>query len=137
MRIPFEGGCMCGEVRYQCSSAPETTYYCHCEDCRRGSGSAFHVGIGVSKDAVKLLKGEPKSFRKVGDAGRGITRAFCPNCGSPLFTYPDVRPHMVMIKAGSVDEPEMFEPDEEIWTDSKVSWAQISQSVRSYPKGRI
>jgi hypothetical protein len=42
-----------------------------------------------------------------------------------------------LVKAGSVDEPEMFEPDEEIWTDSKVSWAQISPSVRSYPKGRI
>jgi hypothetical protein len=136
MQTPFEGGCMCGEVRYRCEAEPGMTYYCHCEDCRRGSGSAFHVGLGVSKDAVTVLKGEPKSFRKEADSGRGITRVFCPTCGSPLFTYPDVWPDIVMIKAGSVDEPELFEPNIEIYTDSKVSWAQISPTVESYPKGR-
>ena len=136
MTTLFDGGCMCGAIRYRCDAAPQTTYYCHCEDCRRGSGSAFHVGIGVPKDAVKLLQGTPKSFRKVADSGNGITREFCSTCGTPLFTFPDVLPDIVMIKAGSVDEPDKFEPNIEIWTDSKVAWAQIRPEIQSYPRGR-
>ena len=137
MAAEFAGGCMCGEIRYSCKAEPKTVYYCHCEDCRRGSGSAFHVGVGVLKEALTILQGSPKSFRKTADSGNGITRQFCPNCGSPLFTFPDVLPHIVMIKAGSLDEPERFRPDTEIFTDNKVSWAEIGSDIQSYSKGRI
>lgn len=137
MLAPFDGGCMCGDVRYRCRSDPKMVYYCYCEDCRRGSGSAFHVGIGVPRDSVSILQGEPKSWRKVADSGNGIRRVFCSNCGSPLFIYPDMRPEIVMIKAGSLDEPSDLEPTTEIWTQSKVPWAAVKPGIRSLEKGGL
>lgn len=135
MEAPFDGGCMCGDVRYRCATAPKMVYYCHCKDCRRGSGSAFHVGVGVYKDAVTVTKGSPSSFRKVSDNGNGITRVFCPRCGSPLFTYLDTAPDIVMVKAGSIDEPGELQPTMEIYTDSKVPWARIAPQTDSYANG--
>ena len=41
----FSGGCACGGVRYDCSSAPAAMVNCHCRDCQRAGGGADYVGI--------------------------------------------------------------------------------------------
>ena len=35
----YEGGCHCGAVRYTCNKEPELTFYCHCKDCQKTTGS--------------------------------------------------------------------------------------------------
>jgi hypothetical protein len=34
----FAGGCLCGSIRYE-GSEPQGGGYCHCDDCRRSSGT--------------------------------------------------------------------------------------------------
>ncbi|MHC4152933.1 MAG: GFA family protein, partial [Planctomycetota bacterium] len=69
------------------------------------------------------------------DSGRKITRQFCPECGSPLFTRAEVCPDLVFIKAGSLDEPELIEPSYQTWTEREVPWAHINPALPAYPKG--
>ncbi|MEE8456169.1 MAG: GFA family protein, partial [Limibaculum sp.] len=34
----FEGGCLCGAVRYRATARPLRCVICHCADCRKHSG---------------------------------------------------------------------------------------------------
>jgi hypothetical protein len=84
MAAPFRGGCMCGAVRYECSTEPLVTANCHCRDCQQSSGSPFASVLLVPQAAVKIT-GEVKWFDVKADSGNMFSRRFCPNCGSPLF----------------------------------------------------
>ncbi|MER8435290.1 GFA family protein [Mesorhizobium sp. M1312] len=44
--VERDGGCQCGAVRFKVSGAPLCVGICHCQDCRRASGS-FFMPFGV------------------------------------------------------------------------------------------
>ena len=134
MKVPFTGGCLCGEIRYVVTVAPELEYYCHCTDCRKASGTAYHPGIYVSNEGFRLTKGTPKTYTVKADSGRDLPRAFCGTCGSGVYVISHRRP-MTSIKAGTLDDPSQFKPTTEIWTSSKVSWASLPDQLDSYPRG--
>jgi hypothetical protein len=109
--------------------------YCHCPDCRKTAGGAFGVSVAVDASALKMLAGETRGYTKTADSGNQITREFCPQCGSPLFTKVDAYPHIAWIKAGTLDEPELVRPTRQIWTQHAVTWAHIDDDLLSFPKG--
>ncbi len=39
------GGCLCGYVRYEYDGEIGSANYCHCQDCRKTTGSAFNIGL--------------------------------------------------------------------------------------------
>ncbi|MHC4105445.1 MAG: GFA family protein [Planctomycetota bacterium] len=128
------GGCLCKEVRYQYQGELKEAAYCHCPDCRRTTGSAFCVGVGVEAKNLEIISGIVKAYTKTADSGNKITREFCPKCGSPLFTKVDAFPHTVWIKAGSLDEPELIKPTHQTWTGKAVKWAYIDDDLPSFPQ---
>jgi hypothetical protein len=130
------GGCLCGAVRYEFHGEVGTAGYCHCKDCRRTSGSAFGVSVRVPASGFRIVAGQPKGFTKLGDSGRSVTRYFCPDCGSPLYTVPPLHPDLIFIKAGSLDDPSVVKPDREAWTRSRVDWAAIAPDLASYETNR-
>ncbi|GLQ56839.1 GFA family protein [Devosia nitrariae] len=130
------GGCLCGGVRYRYEGEVRDANYCHCEDCRRISGSAFGVSVPVDAAGFEIVRGEPKGYTKSGDSGRAVTRFFCPECGSPLFTVPPLHPEVRFLKAGSLDDPSAVRPARQSWTRSRVSWASIDPELPSFEKGR-
>jgi hypothetical protein len=136
MRTPFTGGCLCGAIRYRCTAEPERVYYCHCADCRRGNGSAFHVGLVVTQESFEITQGAPKSWSKTADSGRTITRQFCADCGTPMVIRVEATPATVYVKAGSLDDPSEVEPSMEIWTDSRVPWAEPGPGIERFKRGR-
>lgn len=130
------GGCLCGGVRYEYSGEVGAAGYCHCSDCRHVSGSAFGVSVRAAAAQFRITVGVPKAFTKAGDSGRPVTRYFCPDCGSPLYTVPPLHPDVVFIKAGSLDDPGLVTPDREAWTVSRVDWARIGPGIQSFERGR-
>ena len=136
MQVTVTGGCLCGAVRYEYSGEVGAAGYCHCEDCRRTSGSAFGVSVRVAASGFRFTKGEPRSFTKAGESGRLVTRCFCGDCGSPLCTLPPLHPDVVFIKAGSLDDPKVVVPNRQAWTRSRVSWAEISSDIPAYDTNR-
>jgi hypothetical protein len=131
-----EGGCLCGAVRYLYSGAVGHANYCHCSDCRRRTGGPFNVSVGLGADGFRIVHGRAASFTKRGDRGDEVTRHFCGDCGSPLFTTSDRHPAQVYVTAGSLDDPALVHPENELWTRSSVPWARISPGLRSFPAGR-
>src|SRR5262249_43919479 len=110
--------------------------YCHCEDCRRCTGSAFNIGVRVEARQFRVAKGSPRAFTKTGESGNSLTRHFCPECGSPLYTTSPVHPDILYLKAGCIDEPSIVHPIHQIWMNSKVAWATIGSDLPGFPKGR-
>jgi len=77
------GGCCCGGIRYEYEGEVGTAGYCHCEDCRRISGSAFGVSVRVAAKGFRVVRGEMKAFTKAGESGRPPRAISAPTAARP------------------------------------------------------
>ena len=129
------GCCLCGGVAFEYNGVVGPANYCHCEDCRRCTGSSFNIGVRLVRSEFRITSGTPRGFTKRGDSSQELTRHFCPNCGSPLFTSAPKHPDLVYVKAGVLDDPSLVQPTHENWVASAVAWRNISPDLRSFHKG--
>ncbi len=53
MMSTFQGGCVCGAVRYECSGEPIATFNCHCRDCQHLSGGAYAPVLYFAANAFR------------------------------------------------------------------------------------
>jgi len=125
----ISGGCLCGATRFQYTGDPGDAAYCHCEDCRRVTGSAFNVSIAFAAADFEFVDGAPKTFTKRADSGNELTRHFCGDCGSPLYTSSPRHPDAVYVKAGVLDDPTLIKPASQSWLGSAVPWAHIDPDL--------
>ncbi|WMS41094.1 GFA family protein [Acuticoccus sp. MNP-M23] len=123
------GHCLCGNVRFSVPTPLEPATYCHCEDCRRCTGSAFNISVRVPRDDLTLTGTPPRSYAVTSDGGTTITRYFCGDCGSPVFTGSDLRPERFYVKAGLFDDPAGIVATSQSWTRSAVPWALIAPDL--------
>ena len=57
-KMTFKGSCLCGSVKYELSGEPTRFYHCHCERCRRATGTGHASNIMVKVDNFTWLTGE-------------------------------------------------------------------------------
>jgi hypothetical protein len=129
------GHCLCGAVTFEYSGAVGPANYCHCEDCRRCTGGPFNIGVRLERSGFRITSGRPRGFTKRGESGRELTRHFCPDCGSPLFTSAPKHPDFVYVKAGVLDDPSIVKPTHQSWLPSAVPWCRIAPDLKSFQKG--
>src|SRR5260370_3862109 len=73
----FEGGCLCGAVRFVAIGQPKGVYWCHCQSCRKHSGAPASVFVAFEHTRYTITKGEITKF----DSSPGrTTRGFCARC---------------------------------------------------------
>jgi len=123
-------------VLYQYSGPVGPANYCHCEDCRRCTGSAFNIGVRLEAEGFRVASGTTSGFTKRADSGSELTRHFCPQCGSPIFTSSPKHPEYVYVKGGTLDDPTVVKPTHQNWVASAVSWSEIDRDIESFTKGR-
>src|SRR5258708_21489904 len=116
------GGCLCGSVRFECEDLGSAGY-CHCEDCRRCTGSAFNVSVRCPTSTFRIVSGNLGDFTKSGTSGYELTRHFCRNCGSPIYTSSPRDPAVIFIKAGVLDDPSVAKPTLQAWSTSQVEYS--------------
>ncbi len=129
----FKGGCLCGAVRYECSAEPVWSGNCHCRDCQRISGGGYVSTFFVPENSVTIT-GEVKYFDKNGDSGHRVRRGFCPTCGSQVFGKPEMVPGVLGIRAGSLDNPELYHPTIDIYTASAQPWDFMNPDLPKFPQ---
>ncbi|RVT81959.1 GFA family protein [Rhodobacteraceae bacterium CCMM004] len=78
-RDVIDGRCLCGAVTVRLTHAPAELSACHCDMCRRWSGSV-QMGLAMPVDAVQIA-GSVKSYR----SSSFSERAWCEVCGSALW----------------------------------------------------
>jgi len=130
MRLPLEGGCVCGAIRYAISREPFEVYACHCTDCQRITSSAFSIGAVVSNDAFSRTGKEARSVPGgVTAGGRVKARWVCPDCGTWLFGSPRPRVGQTgtirVVRGGTLDDTSWLRPTAHYWTRSRQPWVVL------------
>lgn len=133
MSIPFTGGCACRAIRYECTAAPIISLNCHCRDCQRASGSAFCPVLYVPRTAL-TLSGQSRYYEVRAESGNRVSRGFCPHCGSPVFIQAELVPELQGLRAASLDDPSLFQPQMHVWTDRAQPWDHMNLALRKFEK---
>lgn len=129
--MKIDGGCHCGYITYEGEADPETATICHCADCQTLSGSAFRTAVPVKSDVFRIVTGEPAIYVKTAESGNKRQQAFCPRCGSPIFSAPPGDgPKNYMIRLGTVRQRDRFAPKVQIWMRSRQRWLDHLSSTR-------
>jgi len=130
---PLTGGCLCGAVRYTISTPVTTLRACHCLNCQKHTGSAGSVNAIVPNDAFRIVKGEPKRYDdSATQSGRTLSRHFCGNCGSPIYSRRNPDAGFVVVRAGSLDDSSGMKITGNIWTSTARPWAHIDPSTECH-----
>ena len=113
---PYEGGCLCGAVRYRLSARPLAVNACHCNDCKRLSGATNILMLIAPRDAFAHT-GEVARYRKQADSGRESDRCRCARCGTRLWHEPLSSAALLFVAAGTLDDPSWVVPASHIWIE--------------------
>ena len=127
------GGCLCGAVRFRAAEGPIATRICWCRDCQKFGAGGPAVSAAF-KTAAVTIAGELRDYPSTADSGNKMHRRFCPVCGSHLFSEAEVRPHLIFIRVGALDDPAIAKPGATIWTDSAPSWASIDPNLPKFKR---
>lgn len=128
--MAIEGGCLCGQIRYCC--AEETGGgHCHCTDCRKTSGTGHGSHMIVPESAFSVT-GKPKFFDKPADSGNMVSRGFCPECGSAIYSTNSGMPGLVFVRASSLDDTETFKPQMVVYADRAASWDTMDPALPAF-----
>lgn len=125
------GKCACGKVTYSISAEPLRMGQCHCEDCRRSSGTG-HISNAFFDESAVAIEGETASFSAGADSGAMLTRFFCPNCGSRLFGKNSSKPGAISVTAGTLDNSDWFKPSFIVFNKARPVWDFMDESVPSF-----
>jgi hypothetical protein len=129
--MKIDGACHCGFITIEGDADPEKTQICHCTDCQTGTGSAFRVSIPVPGTSFKM-NGQPALYVKTtADSGRPRVQAFCPKCGSPIYsTTPGegVQPSYT-VRVGILRQREQLMPRRQNWFRSARAWVTALDAV--------
>lgn len=137
----LSGSCLCGASTFAIANTPIRMVVCHCNNCKKWSGSAFATNIHFPRSALTL--GESSKIRVYSDgdtkSSRTIQRHFCSACGCPLYIIGPHKPDIVNIASGILNGPvETSEdivpqdnedkrlaglrPSLEVYTEAKCPW---------------
>ena len=126
----IEGGCFCGAIRYRATAEPTARTLCHCESCRRAAGAPTVAWVIFPAAAFAIVAGTLREHR----SSEHVTRSFCGDCGTPLVYRSDRRPDVVDVPTATLDEPDAFAPEREIWTGEKLAWETLNDALPQFPR---
>lgn len=125
----YSGHCLCGDLQYTVSRRPIWVGHCHCESCRRNTGSVMATFVGVAADAFNVAHGALASF----ESSPGVRRSFCSRCGTPLAYESDRFPGEVHLFLGTLDDPNQFRPEFHVHCAERIPWFEVRDSLPRHP----
>ncbi|HEY8614990.1 GFA family protein [Phenylobacterium sp.] len=131
-KLPMEGGCRCGRVRFRIAAEPMITSACHCTGCQRMTASAYSLSVMVPASGFEVVQGETV----IGGLREPPAHHFCAFCMSWMFTRPPMAEWVVNVRATMLDDPSWFSPWMETYTCEKLPWADVpaARSFERFPE---
>jgi hypothetical protein len=131
MTKKLTGKCLCGEVTYTANGSPVVVAQCHCEECRRLSGTGHAVGAMFVAEAVQV-DGTLSEFSYESDNGSMVTKAFCANCGSPIYGKNTRLPGHLTLSLGTMDDARNLDVEVVLFERDRQHWDQLGEDVVSF-----
>lgn len=123
----YKGSCLCGSVQYEINGDIGDGYYCHCQRCRKASGTAFASNALIRFTDFKLIQGHAH-FKTYHNEETGVERYFCSHCGSPILSK-RLTTEGTAIRLGSLDTDLLKGPKAHIFVASKATWHEIRDEL--------
>ncbi len=130
-----QGGCLCGQVRYEISGDPLAVIICHCINCQKQSGSTFSFNLIGQSDQISL-QGNVSTYEDKNDSGDPVNRNFCGNCGSPIYSEILTQGNLIALKIGTLDDTRDLEPQSQVWCISKQNWLSLNPDLPAAMRNR-
>jgi hypothetical protein len=129
MPTEITGRCYCSAIEIRAAAAPVSVAYCHCSDCRRVTGAPVAAFAAFESTDVTFSPDEGRTV----SITPGVTRSFCPACGSPLAGRYDYLPSSIYIAIGLLDQADSFPPELHAHHGSKLAWLDIEDDLDCHP----
>ena len=124
----FVGSCLCGAVTYRVRAPFKQFVHCHCQRCRKATGTGHATNLYAEPENFEWLTGEEFTARYDLPSAKSFATTFCRTCGSPL-------PHhtrsgrTIVVPAGSLDNGPGILPQVRIFWDSRAPWSGSADGV--------
>ncbi len=126
--MTITGRCLCGAIQWSSSAPPLVTRVCWCRECQYIGAGSGTVNACFRTETFEV-SGELRDYPSLADSGNRLHRRFCPECGTPLFSEAEARPHLVFVRVGTFDDPNLASPAMSIWTSAAPRWACIDAAL--------
>ena len=116
----MKGHCLCGAVSFEAKPHAAETIVCHCEMCRRWSGSVL-MAVSVLPEDIQF---EGTDQIRTFPSSEWAERAWCDRCGSTLYYRLRIDghgPRSYELALGLFDDPDALPVAKEIFIDRKPS----------------
>ena len=126
----YQGGCLCGRVRWEATAEPANVRVCHCRLCQQATGGPFFARAIFAAEAFSWT-GETTSW----PTSPRILRRACTRCGTPLFACPNDPPARIGVSVATCDDRHALKPDVHIWISEKVGWLSLDDGLPQHSEG--
>ena len=108
---------------FEVAEPPTTLMWCHCESCKKLSGSVGTVNGRVPSKTIRVLEGEEllQTFRPA----EGSAKTFCRMCGSNLFGGGWPESETASVRATAIDHAFEARPSAHIFVRSLAAWETL------------
>jgi len=130
----FSGRCLCGAIQFKVAAKPLREVNCHCDDCRRATGSPYGALAFVPEEALTVNGETPGSYSHSSDRGSEMEKLFCTKCGSQLFTRNNARVGMMGVRIGVIDDASWFKPTVNVYRSRALPSTPIDGEINSFEK---
>lgn len=120
MNKEFIGSCLCGNVEFKISGNFESFFLCHCQRCRKDTGSAHGANLFSQSAEIKWIKGVEKITTFCVPDTRH-KRSFCSQCGSSLPSL-QMNGELLVAPAGCLDTPIDIKPNAHVFYADRAEW---------------
>jgi hypothetical protein len=114
--------CACGSLRIELVGNPRAVYLCHCDTCKRTTGSVFAYRARYSASAIAHVSDGQRSWRRQGESGSWVDQVFCGSCGSTLFLRGERLGSDIVVSAGAFAETDLPAPQAAYYQDREMLW---------------
>lgn len=128
-KVPAEGQCRCGQVRFRVTKPPLLTMACHCSGCQRMTAGPYSLSAAIPADGFEVTQGEPV----IGGLHGAARHYFCPHCMSWLYTRPEGVDWFVNVRSTMLNDQDFSAPFIETWTSEGLPWVKTT-ATHSYGK---
>lgn len=126
--MTLTGRCFCGGITFSAEGKVNWVANCHCESCRRATSSPMTTWISVPLEGFHMAGDTPARH----SSSPGVTRMFCPTCGSPLSYENTIYPGEIHLYVASLSNPEAFAPGAHVYDGERIPWFDTVDNLPRY-----
>lgn len=124
--MEMEAACCCGNLRIKTKGKPAINAICHCNNCKKRTGSAFGISVYFENSQIIEITGKSHIYKINNQSIQN--RYFCPNCGTTLYWEVSQFPGKTGIAGGCFVE-NLPEPQYTVFNHNQFKWLMLPEHL--------